>query len=86
MRQELQILYEDPDIIVCFKPHGLATQSHRISTPDLEHMILNHLAETEHRSSSHKHRSAPYLAARIRYSGICQESKGCPESEPSVNK
>ena len=43
MRQELQILYEDPDIIVCFKPHGLATQSHRISTPDLEHMILNHL-------------------------------------------
>ena len=62
MRQELQILYEDPDIIVCFKPHGLATQSHRISTPDLEHMILNHLAETEHRSSSHKHRSAPYLA------------------------
>ena len=62
MRQELQILYEDPDIIVCFKPHGLATQSHRISTPDLEHMILNHLAETEHSSSSHKHRSAPYLA------------------------
>lgn len=62
MRQKLQILYEDPDIIVCFKPHGLATQSHRISTPDLEHMILNHLAETEHSSSSHKHRSAPYLA------------------------
>ena len=62
MRQELQILYEDPDIIVCFKPHGLATQSHRISTPDLEHMILNHLAETDHSSSSHKHRSAPYLA------------------------
>lgn len=62
MRQELQILYEDPDIIVCFKPHGLATQSHRISTPDLEHMILNHLAETERSSSSHKHRSAPYLA------------------------
>ena len=63
MRQELQILYEDPDIIVCFKPHGLATQSHRISTPDLEHMILNHLAEAEHSSSSsHKHRSAPYLA------------------------
>ena len=63
MRQELQILYEDPDIIVCFKPHGLATQSRRIGTPDLEHMILNHLAEAEHRfTSSHKHRSAPYLA------------------------
>lgn len=63
MRQELQILYEDPDIIVCFKPHGLATQSRRISTPDLEHMILNHLAEAEHHAaSSHKHRSAPYLA------------------------
>lgn len=60
MKHELEILYEDSHIIVCFKPHGLAAQSRRAGTPDLEHMILNHLAE-EKKSASGK-RTAPYLA------------------------
>ena len=52
----LNILYEDADIIVCFKPHGLATQSKSFSTPDLEKMLLNHIARTS------KNSGKPYLA------------------------
>lgn len=52
----LNILYEDKDIIVCVKPHGLATQSRRIGSPDLESLIKTHIAEN---SSSAR---PPYLA------------------------
>lgn len=53
---KLNILYEDTDIIVCVKPHGLATQSKSFGTPDLEKMLLNHLAKTSKTSGK------PYLA------------------------
>ena len=63
------ILYEDKEIIVCQKPHGLATQSRRPGTPDLEHILLCHLAEqarSESKSSSGNKASfgnkPPYLA------------------------
>lgn len=54
--QNLNILYEDTDIIVCVKPHGLATQSKSFSSPDLEKMLLNHIARTSGSSGR------PYLA------------------------
>lgn len=60
MKHELEILYEDSHIIVCFKPHGLATQSGRAGAPDLEHMILNHLAEAKKPASGRA--KPPYLA------------------------
>ena len=44
--QNLNILFEDADIIVCVKPHGLATQSKSFSSPDLEKMLMNHIAKT----------------------------------------
>lgn len=63
------ILYEDKEIIVCQKPHGLATQSRRPGTPDLEHILLCHLAEqarSKNKSSSESKASfgnkPPYLA------------------------
>lgn len=40
----LDIVYEDKDILVCFKPAGVATQTASISQPDLVSMIKNHLA------------------------------------------
>lgn len=52
----LHILYEDKDIIVCVKPHGLATQSKSVGTPDLEKMLLNHIAKNSKVSGK------PYLA------------------------
>ena len=52
----LNILFEDSDIIVCEKPHGTATQSRRIGSPDMVNLIKRHIYET----SSDK--SEPYLA------------------------
>ena len=39
----LNILYEDDQIIVCVKPHGIATQSRSVAVPDMERLIKNHL-------------------------------------------
>ena len=41
----LNILYEDPHILVCVKPHGIATQSKSILYPDMVSLIKNHLAK-----------------------------------------
>ena len=38
----LNILYEDPHILVCVKPHGIATQSKSIRYPDMISLIKNH--------------------------------------------
>ncbi|MDO4474122.1 MAG: RluA family pseudouridine synthase [Eubacteriales bacterium] len=46
-KNSLNILFEDDDIIVCVKPHGLATQTKKTGTPDLEHMLLNHIARAD---------------------------------------
>lgn len=40
-----QILYEDRDMIVCFKPPGLAVQSGRASEPDMVSELKNYLAK-----------------------------------------
>lgn len=41
-----QILFEDKDILVCFKPAGLAVQSARVSEPDMESELKNYLARS----------------------------------------
>lgn len=61
MKQSLQILYEDSHIIVCYKPHGIPTQSCKPSQPDMEHMILNHLAASVRRRFAQT-ACRPYLA------------------------
>ena len=42
----LNILYEDPHILICVKPHGIATQSKSIRYPDMVSLIKNHLAKS----------------------------------------
>lgn len=39
-----QILYEDKDIIVCYKPAGIATQTARIGQRDMVSEVTNYLA------------------------------------------
>lgn len=56
----LEILYEDCHILVCVKPHGIATQSKRIGTPDMVSLLKNHIWQTSPGSVSSK--SEPYLA------------------------
>lgn len=40
----LDILYEDEDIIVCYKPAGIATQTKRIGQQDMESLLRNYRA------------------------------------------
>lgn len=45
MRADINIIYEDNDILVCRKPAGLPTQSAKVSVPDLVSELKNYLAE-----------------------------------------
>lgn len=42
-KTNLTILYEDLHIIVCVKPHGIATQSKQIGSPDMVNLIKRHI-------------------------------------------
>lgn len=52
----LEILYEDAHILVCIKPHGIATQSRRIDQPDMVNLLKNHIHKTD------RTKGEPYLA------------------------
>ncbi len=43
VKEEIEILYEDKDILVCVKPHGLPTQSKNIRITDVERWGKNHV-------------------------------------------
>lgn len=43
----MNIIYEDPDILVCHKEAGLAVQSARLGQKDLESMLLMYLRQKE---------------------------------------
>lgn len=45
MRADINIIYEDKDILVCRKPAGLPTQSAKVTVPDLVSELRNYLAE-----------------------------------------
>ena len=43
MEKQLNVIYEDKDILVCFKPVGIATQTAKISEQDMVSGIKNYL-------------------------------------------
>lgn len=45
MREDISIVYEDKDILVCAKPAGLATQTAKVAEPDLVSELKKYLAE-----------------------------------------
>jgi len=42
---KLDIIYEDKEIIVCYKPAGVATQTASLGSPDMVSMLKNYLAK-----------------------------------------
>ena len=42
---ELEILYEDEDVLVCYKPAGIATQTAKLTEPDMVSTIRNYRVE-----------------------------------------
>lgn len=55
-RKKLEILYEDNHIIVCVKPHGIATQSSNLRSVDMVSLLKNHIKE------QNKSGKDPYIA------------------------
>ena len=45
MSEELNIIYEDKNILVCYKRAGLAVQTSKITETDLEHQVLNYCSK-----------------------------------------
>ena len=64
MKSSYELLYEDPEILVVYKPHGLAVQNKKSTIPDLEHLLISYLAKQTARSNSAGKPSGwrPYLA------------------------
>lgn len=44
-KSEFEILQEDDDIIVCYKPAGIATQTKRLGQQDMESLLKNYRAQ-----------------------------------------
>ena len=42
-----EILYEDAQLIVCYKPAGIATQTKKLGQKDMVSILLNHIAQEE---------------------------------------
>jgi len=49
----LEILFEDKDIIVCYKPAGVATQTKSVGQKDMVTMLCNHLSENGEKPEVH---------------------------------
>ena len=52
----MQILYEDEEIIVCYKPSGIPTQTAAAGTPDMVSLLKNYLYKKQ------QDKKQPYLA------------------------
>ena len=48
---QLNIIYEDKDILVCFKPAGIATQTANLHSQDMVSMLKNYLSKQEGKKS-----------------------------------
>lgn len=57
-KKNLNILYEDAQILVCYKPAGIATQSKKIAAADMVSLLKNHIAA----SSPNSKNQEPYLS------------------------
>lgn len=56
MKEKVKILYEDADIIVVYKPAGIATQTDKIGQKDMESLLKNYIYRQM------KVKQQPYLA------------------------
>lgn len=55
------ILFEDKEILVCFKPAGMPVQTKSLGSMDLEHFLKNHLLQQMRREGISP-KQPPYLA------------------------
>lgn len=53
-----EILYEDDDCIVCYKPAGVATQTKRLGQKDMESLLKNYVADKLRKQNKNQ---TPYI-------------------------
>ena len=56
-----EILFEDKDILVCYKPAGIAVQTAGVGQQDMVSELKNYLARTENASMGRNGSKEPYL-------------------------
>ena len=77
----INILYEDEEVIVCEKPAGVAAQTRRLGQADMESLLKNYRAGKGEQ---------PYIGvvhrldhAGARSDGFCQNKRSCGGFKPS---
>ena len=73
----INILYEDEEVIVCEKPAGVAAQTKRLGQADMESLLKNYRAGKGEQ---------PYIgvvSAGARSDGFCQNKRSCGGFKPS---
>ena len=70
-----EILYEDAQLIICYKPAGIATQTKKLGQKDMVSILLNHVAQegTGQPFIGVVHRLEP---ASGRRDGVCKNKTG----------
>ena len=64
-----EILYEDAQLIVCYKPAGIATQTKKLGQKDMVSILLNHIAQ--------EGTGQPFIGpAGGRRDGVCKNKTG----------
>lgn len=60
--KQWDILFEDAEILVCTKPHGIPVQSRSVRTRDMESMLKTYLYQQSSSKTSGVRNREPYLA------------------------
>ena len=69
------ILYEDKDILVCHKPAGIAVQSGRVGSMDLESLLKNYIAQKKNGKDTLSGCDPSIGSAGGRSASVCSESE-----------
>ena len=77
---DINILYEDEEVIVCEKPAGVAAQTRRLGQADMESLLKNYRAARVSRLISVWYTDRSACAWRH---GFCKDERGCGRFEPS---
>ena len=74
----INILYEDEEVIVCEKPAGVAAQTRRLGQADMESLLKNYRAGNGEQPGGTQAGSAG-----ARSDGFCQNKRSCGGFKPS---
>ena len=74
--KELEIIYEDKDVLVIRKPAGVPVQSARVGAKDCESLLKNYLYRKNPKGGALSGTDSPPGSACGGSGGVCPESEG----------